>query len=464
MAAPAWLGADWVVAVVSAFILLGVCVAVALPYGVLLALAATADAGSIISGLVTGAFLPFIMFGVETVVARSDGDTTVALAARFLPLLLLAVPVAATWIALRFALRRVGQDPVGLVALVVKIAVVVCVVAGIMAALLSIGDQDDFGGQSFVSDVSVGGAIFFPLLIIIPAGFVYLWRHGVRPWAGSVRRVTDREWVRSAAWGGAAFLAIAAVMGVLAMIADVVTAGDGKDRVTQIVRLPFDGLNEGVAGAVFAMGGAVARHASHTSLLHWGSYDAPGDGNAPAPLFLLLALAPAVVAWAAYRLLERQRPTDEQHVLSVATAVAGGFVLTAWLFSFLGRIDRLSVDPVVQPSPRGAFGLGLLWAAVGAAGAAFLWSRRRGVSWKLLQPQTAASPADDTPAAPAPPTVAPPEDDTLIMPVDTDATVASPTRACPECSAPAAAGTPYCGECGARIRPARTRRNPPTPE
>lgn len=478
-AAPAWLAADWVVAVVSAFVLLGICLAVALPYGVLLALAASADAGSILSGLVTGAFLPFIMFGVETVAARADGDTTVILAARFLPLLFLAVPVAATWFALRFALRRVppSTDPTVRVALVVKIALIVCVVAAVMAGLLSIGDEGDFGGRNFFSNVSVGGAIFYPLLIIVPAGLAYLWRHGIRPWAGQLRRVTDNLWARNAAWGAAAFVAMAAAMGVLALVADIITADDGKDRVSQIVRVPIDGLNEGVAGAVFAMGGAVARLASHTSLLHWGSYDSPGDGSAPVPLFLLLALAPALVGWVTYRRLEQQRPTDEQTVLSIATAIVGGFVVTAWLLSFLGRIERLSVDPIVQPSPRGAFGLGLLWAAVGAAGAAFLWSKRRGVSWKLLQPHSSttltadptslvvAPPApapDPTPVAPATPNALddpPPvalDDETLVM--DQSGAAAARTRTCPQCAAPAPVGTTYCGECGTRIRPTRTRR------
>jgi len=291
-----------------------------------------------------------------------------------------------------------------------------------------------------------------------------------------LHRVTDNLWARNAASGAAAFVAMAAVMGVLALVADVITADDGKDRVSQIVRVPIDGLNEGVAGAVFAMGGAVARLASHTSLLHWGSYDAPGDGNAPVPLFLLLALAPALVAWVTYRRLEQQRPTDEQTVLSTATAIVGGFVVTAWLLSFFGRIERLSVDPIVQPSPRGAFGLGLLWAAVGAAGAAFLWSKRRGVAWKLLAPHSATTPAATTPAAdPTAPLVTPPapapdptpltpatpvnlDDETLVM--DTSEKESS-TQACPQCAAPAPLGTTYCGECGTRIRPARTRRRLP---
>lgn len=399
-ALPAWATDDWLVALVSAGLLLGVCLAVALPYGALLAVAATGDAGSIISGLVTGAFLPFVMFGVETAAARFDGDTLVILGNRSLPLLLLAVPVAATWMAMRFALPRVRPAPGALVALVVKIALIVCVAAAVMAGLLSIGDETDFGDEGFVAEVSAGAAAIYPFLLIVPAGLAFLWRRGTRPWAGPVDRARANPWVRSAVWGGAAFVGLAAVMGVLALLADVITADDGKARVLQVLRAPLDQLNEGVAGAVVAMGGAVARLGSHTSLLHWGSYEAPGDGNAPAPLFLLLALAPAAVAWLTWRRLERERPAVEQQVLQVSTAVAAGFVVTAWLLSLLGRIERIAVDPVVQPSPRGAFGLGLVWAALGAAGAALYWSRAHGIRGSLL-------PAVGPPAAPPPPPPAP---------------------------------------------------------
>ncbi|MEO7443134.1 MAG: zinc ribbon domain-containing protein, partial [Acidimicrobiales bacterium] len=462
--APAWLTGDWLVAGVSAALLLGVCLAVALPYGVILAVAASGDAGTIVSGLVTGAFLPFVMFGVETAAARVDGDSFVLIAARYLPLLFLAVPVAATWIALRFALPRVRRDPTALVALVVKIALVVCVVAAVMAGLLSIGDEENFANEGFVADVSAGGAAFYPFLIIVPAGLAFLWRQGVRPWADRVGRVTSNLWVRSAAWGAIAFVAIAAVMGVLALVGDVIVADDGKARITEVVRLPLDGLNEGVAGAVVAMGGAVARLDSHTSLLHWGSYDAPGDGNAPAPLFLLLLLAPTAVAYITFLRLERERPTVEHEVLQVATAVAGGFVVTAWLLSLLGRIARATADPIVQPSPRGAFGLGLVWAALGAAGAAFYWSKQRGVRWTLLQPQPSAvvatAPAPPPPVPPVPPAGPVEMDETVDLTdvVPTDDTVASPRRrTCTGCGAVVSARAAFCPECGA-AGPTRTRR------
>jgi RNA polymerase subunit RPABC4/transcription elongation factor Spt4 len=480
-AAPAWLTSDWLVAVVAAGLLLGACLAVGLVYGALLAVAETGDGGAILPGLVTGAYLPFVMFGVETF-AQADGEPVVRLGARYLPLLLLAVPVAATWAALRFALPRVPREPSAVVALVVKIALVVCVVAAVMAGLLSIGDEGGAGSDGFVAEVSAGAAAIYPFLIIVPAGLAFLWRTGIRPEEERVRRVTGNLWASSAAWGAAAFVAFAAGMGVLALLADVIVADDGRARFTQVLRTPLDGLNEGVAGAVVAMGGAVARMGSHTSLLHWGSYEIPGDENAPAPLFLLLLVASAVVGYVTYRRLERERPTagsqvPEQQVLQVATGVAAGFVVTAWILSLLGRITRLSVDPVVEPSPRGAFGLGLVWAALGATAAALVWSRQRGLRW-TLPPADPGAGATTTTAVGPPPVVPPPlPPPPPVPPVEaapetveiTDESAAGVGRrtlrrrgACASCGAALAPRAALCPECGTPAPPL-ARRAPPNP-
>ncbi|MGH9181456.1 MAG: hypothetical protein ACRDY5_07055, partial [Acidimicrobiales bacterium] len=269
-----------------------------------------------------------------------------------------------------------------------------------------------------------------------------------------VHRATGHLWVRSAAWGAAAFVALATVMGVLTLLADVIVADDGQARILQVARVPLDHLNEGVAGAVVAMGGAVARMDTHTSLLHWGNYEFPGDGNAPVPLFLLLLAAPALVAYVAWRRLERERPAAEQQVLQVAPALAGGFVVTAWLLSYLGRITRGTVDPVVEPSPRGAFGLGLVWAALGAAGAAFYWSKQRGVRWTILQARPDAGTTTIVSSSLPPPPPPPPP---LVLPTDETIEAAPRQRTCTGCGAVVSARAAFCPECGT-AGPKRIRR------
>jgi hypothetical protein len=178
------------------------------------------------------------------------------------------------------------------------------------------------------------------------------------------------------------------------------------------------------------MGAALGGVSGHTSLFHYGLPAGPDAGAAPGWLFVALVLAPAAVAAAVWRRLERDRPADEQGALAVGAATAVGFAATAWLAALIGRIvllaavtvprdglgsalqftplpaqaGRVSVGTLValRPNPAAVLGLGLLWGLAGGLGAAFLWASRHNARWQISGAAPAAGPAPPPPPPPGP--------------------------------------------------------------
>ena len=450
-------------------IVLGSCIAFGVVFGALWGLAATTKLGGLVSGALTGGFLSFGMFGIETAAVRiaSDGESSFFIAIKTLPLPLLLVPLFALFQAIRYSWSRVNRHPENLLALVTKIALIVTVATTILASLLSLGDtsEDSFGeGSQFVSKVSSGSAAFYPFLILFAAGVaVLLWRR-VPIAGGRVNRVVNSDAARSFGVGALLFLGIAVVLSPVVLIGDIVAADDGKDKLYTLFNFFVSGVNKGVGAAVFAMGGAVARAGSHLSLFHWGAYESPADGNAPAPLFLLLAVAPVAIALLGLKWFERSAPDNEQGVVRTAAAGVGGFVIASWLLS-LATALAFTENVESAPSPRSAFGLALVWSCVGFGVAAALWTQRSGLRWSSLQSGSAGGEYDwDEQSWPTFPTARGAraadetyeahetyETDHVDEPAPAAAEDWSPAPPPPSAAAPLPRAKANCTNCGARL-------------
>jgi hypothetical protein len=133
------------------------------------------------------------------------------------------------------------------------------------------------------------------------------------------------------------------------------------------------------------VGGIPPPGAGHLSLLQFGFPPDAGAGAAPAAAFLLLALAPALVAWSLARELRRRPPAGEQDALAAGFAAAGGFAAAAlagalasavWLTAVASDLARPGGTLVARPSVTGTAGLAFVWGLVGGLGAAVLLRRR----------------------------------------------------------------------------------------
>jgi len=403
---PRWVRTDWPVAVLASLVVLGVCLATGVVFGAIQGAATTGEAGGVVSGFLTGIYRVFSMFGIETAAVRYAGDSTFGFGIKALPLPLAAVVVGAVVVALRYAWPRISHDPADALAFVVKVAAIVTAITIVLAALLSFGDTRSAvaGDETFGAEVSVATAALYPLLLVSLVGLAFLVRREV-PIAGRrLHALADSDTVRALVAGVVAFLAMALLLAIVVLLVDIAVADSGRDRVATFVEFFATGLNRGIAATVFAMGGAVDRLSGHTSLFDWGSYERPGPGTAPAPLFAWLGLAPAAVAYAALRSLDRERPSAEQGVVRVVASLVAGFVLASTVLVIV-----TGHRGVAAGSPRGAIGLALLWSVLAAAAAGALWARSHGVRWSSLTtpepPPTVIDPPPQTEA----PTVIDPE-------------------------------------------------------
>lgn len=167
---PPWLVADWPLVGLCVVIMLVVLFGISAAYGGVAAVIAASSLKALLSGVTTGAYLAFSAFGVKT--AAWSGEASRAIVAtRFLPLPWLALSVAATWIALRFALARLGQDRATRAAFVVKLAVSFGVVMAILAAVLSVGSTYEEDPTGFVARVSGGEAWAYSTFIVAVLSF-----------------------------------------------------------------------------------------------------------------------------------------------------------------------------------------------------------------------------------------------------------------------------------------------------
>jgi len=431
-------------------------------YGGVAAVVAAGSIKALVSGVTVGAYLAFSAFGVKTVAANS-GATSAIVATQFLPLPWLGLSIGATWLGLRFAFPRLSRDRSNLVAFAAKLAVSFGIVMAILAAVLSVGAARAEDAAGFSARVSGGEAWAYSTFIVAVAALVILSVRGTS--VVPSRAGTHLGDIGGLALDGArAYALMAAALAVVTIVAAVVVVDTGSARLSTIVGTLFMGLSMGVVAASYAMGAAIGLGSGHTSLLRFGFPPGSGAGAAPVPFFLLLVVAPAVVAWTVWRRLEKDRPSTQQEVMKVGFAIAIAFSLVAWLAALVSRVllttgatksgssRGTGTFLVARPSVGGVLGLSLLWALLGGLGAAFYWSTQRGVAWKAPEgdlPTTAERPQEVVPGAPppAPPPPAPPPP--FSPPPGATRPVAG--GVCSNCGAPLTAAGPFCANCGTRV-------------
>jgi hypothetical protein len=413
------MAADWPLVGLCTLLLLGSLFAASALYGGIVAMVAATDVGVVIDGITVGAYLAFSAFGVETG-AFSPGAPGAYAATQFVPLPWVAMAVAATVLAMRFAFARLDGDRTSVLAFAGKLAVATGILAGILAALLSFGGDGSAAG-SFRAEVAGGTAWAYTTVLVGIVALVAVHRRGIPVLPD---RVTPQlRGLASIAFEGAkAFALMALGMAAVVLVASLIVLDTGAERLSTLLGTVFMGVTMGVVGAAYALGAAIGLASGHTSLLHFGFPPQADAGAAPVPFFLLLAVAPALVAWTVLSRLDRDQPASEQDATKTGFLVAIGFAATAWVAALLSRVvlgagvlggDGASVFLVARPSPAGVIGLGLLWGLVGGLGASYYWARQRGVGWKGAAAGTA--PLDD--------------------------------RRCASCGSPVAGGR-FCSNCG----------------
>jgi len=451
---PPWLVADWPLVGLCLIIMLVVLFGVSAVYGGVAAVVAAGSIKALVPGVTVGAYLAFSAFGVKTVAANS-GASSVIVATRFLPLPWLALPIGATWLGLRFAFPRLSRDRVSVLAFAAKLAVSFGIVMAILAAVLSVGAARGEDATGFGARVSGGEAWAYSTFIVAVAALVIMSLRGTTV-VPSRFGAQLRDIGGLAVDGARAYALMAAALAVVTIVAAVIVVDTGTARLSTVLGTLFMGISMGVVAASYAMGAAIGLGSGHTSLLKFGFPPSSSAGAAPVPFFLLLVVAPAVVAWTVWRRLERDRPATQQEVMKVGFAIAIAFSLVAWLAALVSRVVLTTGATksgssrgtgtflVARPSVGGVLGLSLLWALLGGLGAAFYWSTQRGVAWKTPQGDTAAASSgrlqDFAPPAPPPAASPPPA-----------ATRPAAGDACSNCGAPLTAAGPFCANCGTRV-------------
>jgi hypothetical protein len=408
---PGWVTGDWPLVGLGVAVLGGLLFAASAIYGMVVAAVAAGSLRALPGGAVAGAHLGFAAFGARTGV-RTGGDFGAGLGTAFLPLPWAALAVAATWAALRFARSRLAGDRTTLLVFAGKLTLTAGVVLGIAGGIVSAGDPD--AASSFESRVNGGEVWFYVTLVVGGAAAVWLHRQGVRllPALAGHRLFAYLPPMRD---GAIAFAVLGGLLGVAALAWGLVVADSGAERLGVLVGVPAVGFSLGIVAADVAMGAATGTLRGHVSLFHFGLPAEPTAGAAPAPLFLALALAPALLVVMVWRRLERERPGSEEDAIRTGFFTGLGFAFTAWaatvvsqvfLLAYVGRGSGFggSVGTLVvaRPSPATMVGLGLLWGLAAGVPVALLWARRHGLGW---------SPPPSSPplASPTPPPLYPPE-------------------------------------------------------
>ncbi|MDQ3946844.1 MAG: zinc ribbon domain-containing protein [Actinomycetota bacterium] len=407
--APPWLTSDWTLAAVCAFGFLLALFAAGAFHGALMGFTALGGDG-IGLGAIAGVYIPFVALGGDTVAVVNNGGNTVFVAGSALLLTWLAVPVLFGRRILRYGHARIPETAAAR-AFVVKLALVLGVGFGVAGGLAGTDDPErSLGDAGFgvAADVGAGEAGFWLVLLVLVLGAVSLLHrpdHPTGPGFGAWRQVRSwgLTWGRVVLWGGGAWLAVALAAGVGLTVAAIIVADGAEELVLAIEAAPAMVVNAGVAGAAVASGASVDTTAALVDLpfsvaegdrsLSLFHFDFPPDedsGPAPIYVFPLLLLAPGAVAATTWRALQASRPPGEQEGLRVAFAVAGGFVLAAWLGSSLAplavaagaRGDGTEIlgSAVARPSVGGTVGLALVWALAASLATALTWLNRRKVS------------------------------------------------------------------------------------
>lgn len=427
---PGWVSADWPLAGLGAVVLLGLLFGVAMLVGAVAAVAAGGSVESLPCGAGVGAHLAFAAFAAQ-VAARCGHEHGAVLGLSFLPLWWALAAGVATEAAVRFGWSRLVDDRRRRIAWVAKLAVATGVLLGLIAGLVGSGGSGDSG---FVTRLNGGEVWVYATVLTWAWGWVALRRRALRllprpPATARLRAVT--RLARPAGEGVLAFGVMASGLAVVGLLFALVVADGGRARIGLLVGFPVVGLSFGAALADGAMGAALAGIRGYTSLVHFGLPARPESGAAPAWLMAALLVAPAVVAVAVWRHLERSRPAEEQGALVVGAATAAGFAGAAWVAALIGRVAVVaavgrpqnpfsgylpqvighlgagalgSVGAVVvaRPNPASVLGLALLWGLAGGLGAAAAWAAVHGVRWRVAGP-TGESLAGPEPTPPPPP-------------------------------------------------------------
>ena len=421
---PGWLTRDWHLVGLAAAVAVGVLVLSSLLYGLVLGLVATGRASGASSGAAGGLWLGFVALGAPTRVGLAGpGGTTLGFAARYLPLGLVLLPGVATWIGLRAVWSRLGPERADRAAFVAKLAVAFGLLIGVLARLASFGRPAPGAPGGRGASVAAGPAALYAGLVVAATGALFLGR------LGRGRTTRPVSWARGVALpaalaGARAWALLAAITGLLALGAGTGAADSGTERILFLLATPLLGVNLAAQAATVALGGSVGLapampqtrfpfslgpgFTDHLSLFHIGFPPGPDAGAAPLPAFLVLALAPALVAWSVLLYLRSGPGPSRTNVPAVVAGAALGFAAAAWLGAVASGISVAAVADHL-PRPRGllvsragaggAFGLGLLWGALGAAAAALAWIRGSGRRPGPPAPAAAEVRSDQTPEA-----------------------------------------------------------------
>jgi hypothetical protein len=416
---PAWVTGDWPLVALGAAVLLGAVFALSALVGMVAAVAVSGSVDALPCGAGVGAHLGFAAFGATTEVACRS-TTGAALGLSFLPLFWAFTGGLATEAALRFAWPRLVDDRRRRIAYAAKLALVTGVVLGLIAGMVNGGNPR--GPSSFGSNLNGGEVWFYSSVLTWFWAWLALRRRAVRVVEAPADAVVRyRPFKRMAAEGALAFGLLATGLAVVGLLFGLAVADSGADRLGIVIGFPVVGFSLGAGLADGAMGAALAGVRGHSSLLHFGLPAHPESGAAPLWLFVVVLIAPAVVALTVWRRLHRDRPVDEQRALATGGTVAAGFAGAAWLAALVGRVTLIAyVGPnraggwfsappaevrrsvhgaaiIARADPGSVLGLSLMWGLIGGLGAAVVWAVRHGARW----PVVASADADLSAAGPA---------------------------------------------------------------
>lgn len=447
---PAWLTTDWALVGLGTGVLLGLLFAASAVFGLAAAVGASGSFKAAPCGAAVGAHLSFAALGGR-VAAACRGDHGSVLVTGFLPLPWALVAGVATEAALGFAWRRLPEESGRRVAYAAKLALTSGVALGVIAGLASRGDPTG-RDSAFAARLNGGEVWFYGMVLIWFWAWLGLRRRGVRllpPAPEALRRLG-----RLARDGALVFATLAAGVALFGLVVALAVTEGLHHRIGLVFGFPVVGLSFGAALVDAAMGAALGGVAGHSSLAHFGLPAGDGAGAAPLWLFPAVLLAPAAVAAAVWRRLDRERPTQEQAALAVGAATAVGFAGAAWLATLAGRIVLLAgVNRISQftgftplfnrretvgtllalrPNPAAVLGLAVFWGLAGGLGAAFVWASRHNARWHISgaggggAPPSAAS--ADPGWDPGPPPVPPTE---VLPPSAAPTEVVAPTEVAP---------------------------------
>ena len=176
---PTWLTSDWLVVIVASIgVFLSAIVAGAI-LGAINALVFTSSASAAINGAITGLYLGFSSFAVETSAVNIESEFSAVVATKYLPIAWCLGFIAIVWYGYRFCEQRIDLSVENRRALTLKLALVFGLVTAIAGALLSF-NQDSiesnlfgFGDDGLSAKVNSGTAFLYGILFVTVIGVFF---------------------------------------------------------------------------------------------------------------------------------------------------------------------------------------------------------------------------------------------------------------------------------------------------